>query len=191
MTTFPIHVAPCKSYQCCTPPRVVLQLPIHSVNTLVRLGTATVGQAIPMFPLKPSSGWVSWSMDLNLAGLCFTQWDKFTSLHIIKGNKLPQKCIAWFWLNEDEGVEREKPWLLFEHIFVFNYLQVSHCSGTGGYKMLTFLQQHPSYMLSFPLLKRMAQFIPEAPLLFATVIYNHKTCTCNFKSTFELWAKVN
>lgn len=192
MTTFPIHVAPCKSYQCCAPPRAVLQLSMHSVITVMRLSTATAGQAMPMFPLKPSSGWVSQNMDLNLAGLCYTQWDKFTSPHIIKGKKKTLlKNVAWFWLNEDEGVEREKPCLLFEHIFVFNYLQLSHCSGTGGYKMLTFLQQHPSYMFSFPLLKRMAQFIPGPPLLFATIIYDHKTCTCNFKPTFELWAKVN
>lgn len=185
-----MHVAPCKSYPCCTPPRAVLQFPIYSVITLMRLGTATAGQAMSMFPLKPSLWQVSQSMDLHLAGFSFTQWDKFTSLHIIKGNKLLQKHIAWFWLKED-GVEREKPCLLFEHIFVFNYLQVSHCSGTGGYKMLTFLQQHPSYMFSFPLLKWMAQFILGPPLLFATGICNHKTCTCNFKSTFELWAKVN
>lgn len=191
MTTFPIHMAPCKSYQCCTPPRAVLQLPIHSVITLMGLGIATAGQAMPMLPLKPSSGSVSPSTGLNLTGLCFTQWDKFTSLHIIKGNKLLRKHIACFWLNEDEEVEREKPCLLFEHIFFFNYPQGSHCSGTGGYKMLTFLQQHPSHMFSFPLLKRMAQFIPGPPPLFVTVIYNHKTCTCNFKPTFELWAKVN
>jgi len=62
--------------------------------------------------------------------------------------------------------------------------------GTGGYKMLALLQQHPSRMFSFPLLKWMAQFIPRPPPLIATAIYNHKTCTCNLKPTFELWAKV-
>lgn len=77
-----------------------------------------------------------------------------------------------------------------EHTFIFNCLQGPHCSGTGGYKMLTSLQQHPLCMFSFPLLKLVAQSVPGPAPLFAGTIYNHTTCTCHFKPMFELRAKV-
>lgn len=118
-----------------------------------------------MFRFKPSFGWVSENTAMNLSGLCFKHQGKFTSLHIILGknnnkqkplktktpptphqkkNPKRQNHIVPFWLNEGKGAELENPCLLFEHVFVFNYLQGFHCKGTGAYKMLTFLQHRPS-----------------------------------------------
>lgn len=71
MTTFPIRVAPYKTYHHCTPPRAVLQLLMHSAMTVTRHSTNTAGQAKSVFPFKPWVRWVSQDTALNLVGLWF------------------------------------------------------------------------------------------------------------------------
>lgn len=81
-----------------------------------------------------------------------------------EANSLPSTL---FWLNKEEGA-RGRIRAFHLNMFVFHYLQGSHCSGTSGYKVLVSLQQHPSWMSSFPLLKWMPQFRSGPPPLFAT-----------------------
>lgn len=146
-----------------------------------------------MLPCKSFFGWVSQDIALNLAevrSVTHTEANSLPSHHhhhpLKKIQKQPYCLILNNWRRSGEG----EPMLSFEHTFIFNCLQGSHCSGTGGYKMLTSLQQHPLCMFSFPLLKSVAQSIPGPIPLFARTIYNHKTCTCHFKPMFELRAKV-